>query len=272
MTGTLAQLIALVAYGNKCIADPGTHPAFVQHHSTFQFCGKVFFTAEKKKHFFSVGKRTTVAENPQEWFRYLGLDGCQALRLYYEPSDRSSGAADHKIAGMIGGGGTWLIEAMYPKYSDFWYGEWIVSREHAADNRIWSVEYRCIEQEIDSRNLQFSIGMQREVLSKVLSEIEAFAKEIDLENFSQVFQKANAALGSAHPNQDYYHSDLLPENAYGLAEQQLLFAASHAWVFGGMGSWNDMGFEDKQIQLRYETLSSALYTAINDAIIAVVNS
>jgi hypothetical protein len=58
--------------------------------------------------------------------------------------------------------------------------------------------------------------------------------------------------------QDYYHSDLMPENAYGMAEQQLLFAASHAWVFGGMGSWNDMGFEDKQVQHRYETVSSAL--------------
>ena len=272
MTGTLAQLIALVAYGNQCISYPGTHREFVQHHSTFRFCEKVFFTAEKKKYFFSEGKRTTVAENPLEWFRYLGLDGCQALRLYYEPSDGSSGTADHKLAGMIGGGGTWVIEAMYPKYSDFWYGGWTVSSEKAEDNRFWSVEYRCIEYEIDSRNLQFSVGLQRDVLSKALNEIESFAKEIDMENFAQVFQRANAALASAHPDQDYYHSDLLPENTYGMAEQQLLFAASHAWVFGGMGSWNDMGFEDKQVQHRYKTVSSALYTAINNAIIAVVNS
>jgi hypothetical protein len=46
MTGTLAQLIALVAYGNQCISHPGTHREFVQQHSTFRFCEKVFFTAE----------------------------------------------------------------------------------------------------------------------------------------------------------------------------------------------------------------------------------
>jgi hypothetical protein len=89
---------------------------------------------------------------------------------------------------------------MYPKYSDFWYGGWTVSREKAEDNRVWSVEYRCIGDEIDSRNLQFSVGLQRDVLSKALNEIETFAKELDMENFAQVFQRANAALASAHPD------------------------------------------------------------------------
>ena len=49
MTGTLAQLIALVAYGNQCIAYPGAHKEFVLRHSTFQFCEKVFFYDRKEK-------------------------------------------------------------------------------------------------------------------------------------------------------------------------------------------------------------------------------
>ncbi|MCC6412891.1 MAG: hypothetical protein IT270_14600 [Saprospiraceae bacterium] len=53
---------------------------------------------------------------------------------------------------------------------------------------------------------------------------------------------------------------------------QLLYAADSAWVFGGMGSWNDQSFEDKEVNGRYERLSALLYNAINGAIMAAVNN
>jgi hypothetical protein len=38
----------------------------------------------------------------------------------------------------------------------------------------------------------------------------------------------------------------------------LVAAASKAWVFGWMGSWNDMGFEDKAEQQEYDEVSREL--------------
>lgn len=266
MTGTLAQLIALVAYGNQYISRPGTHTSIPPGHSAFQYCDKVYFSTPTEKEDHPV----IVAENPLEWFIYLAETGCKTLKLYYESSDGSTGMQDHKLAGMIGGGATWLIEAIYPESSDFWFGAWDVTKDEA-NNNAWIVNYKRIQHHIPSRNLQFDIETQKNILSDVLIEIEAFADEMDLENFARIFQQANVWLTKKYPDKEDYHTDLLPDDAYSIPERQLFFAASGAWVFGGMGSWSDMGFAGEQQQV-YENLSSALYTAINNAIIAAVNA
>jgi hypothetical protein len=52
---------------------------------------------------------------------------------------------------------------------------------------------------------------------------------------------------------------------------QLLGAAETAWVFGGMGSWNDMGFHG-ETQTHYEEVSEELYKLVNKVIVASANS
>jgi hypothetical protein len=47
----------------------------------------------------------------------------------------------------------------------------------------------------------------------------------------------------------------------------MLDAAQSAWVFGGMGSWNDLGFAGAE-QKEYERVSKHLYAALTDAICA----
>ncbi|WP_421938771.1 hypothetical protein [Pedobacter sp.] len=272
MVGTLAQLIAMVGYGNQCIANPRSHPEFFQQNSSFKYCHQVFFTAEKRKNIFSSSKLTTIAENPLEWFAYLSGEGCQALRLYYEGSGSVSNSADHRMAGMIGGGRTWVIETIYPKFSDLWYGGWKVTKELASDKRIWSVEYRKVEEEIQTRNLQLDLDKQRQLLSKTLVAIRDFASRICQENYARVFLKALETLDNQNPETGFYHPDLLPEQVYSLEERQLLFAACRSWVFGGMGSWNDMALDDGQLGQEYQYLSSVLYSAINQAIIAALNA
>jgi predicted butyrate kinase (DUF1464 family) len=57
-----------------------------------------------------------------------------------------------------------------------------------------------------------------------------------------------------------------------LTAKQLLFSAGNAWVFGGMGSWNDLGFDNKEDNETYDRLSEQLYSNINEAIIASTNT
>jgi hypothetical protein len=55
------------------------------------------------------------------------------------------------------------------------------------------------------------------------------------------------------------------------ARSVLISPAQAAWVFGGMGSWNDQGF-DGQTQDRYERLSENLYKLLNRVIVTAANS
>jgi len=52
----------------------------------------------------------------------------------------------------------------------------------------------------------------------------------------------------------------------------LIFEAGYAWVFGGMGSWNDIGFQDEKDRQLYEDLSDKLYDLVIAALVAGINS
>ena len=56
-----------------------------------------------------------------------------------------------------------------------------------------------------------------------------------------------------------------------LDARQILGAAQAAWVFGGMGSWNDLGFEG-HAQDEYTALSDELFSLLNQAICEAANS
>jgi hypothetical protein len=53
--------------------------------------------------------------------------------------------------------------------------------------------------------------------------------------------------------------------------QGLLKAAGAAWVFGAMGSWNDV-VPDAALKPRYESASKTLFTALSRAVLVSANS
>jgi hypothetical protein len=53
--------------------------------------------------------------------------------------------------------------------------------------------------------------------------------------------------------------------------RQLLAASVAGFVFGGMGSWNDHGFSDRESQARYERVTSQLYAAVMEGMATAVN-
>lgn len=56
-----------------------------------------------------------------------------------------------------------------------------------------------------------------------------------------------------------------------LEAKQLLAAAQAAWVFGGMGSWNDLGFDGND-QQEYNELSDKLFSLLNQAVSNATNA
>lgn len=272
MTGILSQVIALTTFGNEYLKNNNMQKSFYPNNLAFQFCNCVDFRVFEKKFFFSRMKETIIAKTPIEWFEYLKNDGCRLLRLYFEYSKDQSFAKDYKLAGLVGGGGSWLIEAIYDSYSNYWTNKWKVTNQDAPDNKIWTINYTMIAQKQHTSNLQIDQSMIRKRLNKTLTEIADFAFKHGLEYWGNRFESASKILDSDAPNEKYYNKELIPLDNYSKVAKQILFSAGSAWAFGGMGSWNDLGFESKKDNELYNNLSKRLYDDINQAIISATNS
>jgi len=274
MTGMLAQICSLVSYGNEYLKTGAISGKYFPGNSVFSFCNTVDFKAVKKRFFTSGHKEILMAENPVNWFGVLKSQGCRGLRLIYMPSKSSTDIlwlADHKLAGFVGGGGAWLIETQYDDYLQYWANQWKVTDPNAPEGKVWSVNYSRILSEPQVDSPVFFVNQEKERLEKILTEISAFSSGQNLEYWADIFLKAKAILQLDNPWKEYYYTDLIVNKNYPLAAQQTLFAAASAWVFGGMGSWNDLGFHEQNAQLRYEQLSAQLFAAINSSILAVIN-
>lgn len=266
MTGEISQIISLTAYGNQCLRTGQLPTGFCPENAAFQYCNKVDFWEVDS------GNELQIAIDPYYWFRYLQKVGCRALRLYYYPAKENPLAKEYKMAGFVGGGGTWLIEAIFHGHSDFWASRWQVTRKDDPDGRIWSVKYGRTSVNLATVNEQFDVTMTAKFLYEALEATIAFTVQQNLGNWTDFFQKAAQRLNSNTPAAGYYNEALVPEGDYSLPPRQLLYAAGSAWAFGGMGSWNDLSFEKPEDNERYNNVTARLYDVITHAIVAGVNS
>jgi hypothetical protein len=107
-------------------------------------------------------------------------------------------------------------------------------------------------------------------LKELLPEIESFARQHDLGGFADCFAKATRCLSSDDPFSLVYHRDIAPPGVLRLAAARLLACCQAAWVFGGMGSWNDLGFDGEEDK-KYRDLSDRLFDLVNRSICVAVN-
>lgn len=102
-------------------------------------------------------------------------------------------------------------------------------------------------------------------LVAALVAIRQFAAEHGLGHWVTWFTDA-----LARPSVIRYHPDMLL-GRYPDAARSLAARAAASWVFGGMGSWNDVhvpGPDEEDMR----RLSNALYDAVRDAVVTVVNN
>jgi hypothetical protein len=266
MVGTLAQLIAIISYGNAALI--GRSSSLPHTNSTFQFCNRIEFVATQRNWFTT--REQLVADSPDRWFAYLRNQECKGLRLVYL-STKDTSVPEHMMAGLVGGGGRWLIAADTKDRSDYWEGDWQVTAKDAPDRRIWSVRYRRVAAPQIARRPPAELPEVSRELRGILTEIRDFAQRQNLDNFAKCFLSGLDCLESDNPLAQIYHTDLVPSDWYSLPAQRLLAACSVAWVFGGMGSWNDLGFAGED-NATYEKLSKMLYAAIINGIVSATNS
>jgi hypothetical protein len=271
MNGTLSQLLSLISYGNQYLRSGNLPADYYPANVAFKFCNSVNFLHLNTE----LDNNTTesiIATDPASWFAYLKQENCQVLKAYYHPSEgNEQGTPDHKLAGFVGGGGTWLIEAIYSTYSDFWAARWENNRPNDPDQNIWAVSYGRTVSRADTINFCPDVNEIRKGLNAILTEIKAFTLHHKLSNWADIFHNALEVLNGHKPVTGWY-KDLINEAGYTPEALQPIYSAMTAHVFGGMGSWNDVGFEDREDNRIYEELSFYLYDYINRSLISGINS
>lgn len=268
MQTSLAQMVALTCHGNALLRGIPT-PAFFPGHSTCQFCESVTYLASGTPPG-GASQTAVFADSPDAWLRLLPARGTLGLRLR-QRAQNNPGISDRNASAFVGGGRVWALEVVRKgPVSEFWRDKWEVGNRNAPDRKIWRVSYALVAVDPAADFAPRPLDNLAAALRAALLEIRAFARANECGNFVQCFNDALHALDN--PQADVgYHKDLFPPKALDPSAQSLLKATQAAWVFGGMGSWNDMGFPGAT-QQEYERVSEQLFNQLNDAIEAAASS
>jgi hypothetical protein len=268
MNGPIAQLVALTCHGNAALRQLGGRAPFFPHNSTCKFCDRITFI-ELQPRLLRTPALHSVASTPDEWFEHLARTGARGLRLLHQPRERSW-VSDRMTAGLIGGGAVWTIAVRHERSTRYWKADWMVWNRQAPDQRIWRVGYRSTALRPGSPATGPELRHARREFVDALTRIHAFAEANDSAPFTDCFRRALASLVEPYPAHGY-HTDLCPSGMLPADCRAILDAAQSAWVFGGMGSWNDLGF-DGAAATTYDEVSRHLYAAMQDAICAAANA
>jgi len=255
MQVSILRDLALVVAGNNLI-EGQTVRRFWPDYEIFRYSKECVFI--DKDH-------SIIAPDPNEWLARIqrDFDG-----LWLDYSDRNKWVGDRMTVGFVGGGHRWLIGAVKGETTELWEGGDELGDRKDPAHKIWKSGYVRLEADWkQTREPGRGVADMKAILDDTLRKIGAFAREQKRDNFAESFEAARDAL-TGKPVRD----PMFDNGEMSRETRQLLQAIGSAWVFGGMGSWNDIGFENEKDNQTYETLSNALYEQLNEAVAAVANS
>lgn len=262
---SILRSLALVAVGNAELAGDDVS-AFWPGPDLFQYSKQTEFVVERGDQY------VQVAPDPLAWFAKLKSLGCRGLRLHRAPMQQREGIGPQKermLVGMVGGGPRWLIETVMPERSEVWEGFDRLGDREDPKQKIWLSAYLMVGEADSGDVLDADMAAASADLRGALSHIESFARALPEAPFAEYFAGARAALEGGQgtePDMAFFALTRLSEDA-----KRLLRAVKGAWVFAGMGSWNDIGV-DATHAVRYEQTSEALFLSLQRAVLAIANS
>lgn len=267
MNGQIFQLLIIALNGNA-LQQGHSIDNFWPDSSAFQFEHETPFFMPKRSWLKKSWEK--VADNPKEWLE-AGHEDNLGYRIHVVGQNAPE-ISDRESAGFVGGGSRWLIEQVHHDTSSLWTSALKLTYPKASDNRIWTTSYFCVEPNWPAPAATINITQAGLKFRAALGEITAFAKSIE-SSFAENFAAAIAELDSKAPLQLGWSRDEIPLGLeVSLEARQLFAAASRSWVFGGMGSWNDMYLADPEARKEYDRISENLFEAIQQALMSAVNS
>ncbi len=258
-TGDL-QIVALTAYANAYLNDKKvsfdkSHPAGYGY-KNIKFVSKV---AQLEP----VAQRVLLAQNPNDWFKFLKKNNVSRLFLTYQMPENMF-SKDHLEATKGKKVGKWNVIAKKQNSYDLWTNYTQAEYGDAINY------YHLILKDTSFDLLKFpSLKTTKLYLNEILTDLISFTKENKLKNWTSVFQKALEIL-SIEDVSKLVDENYFPADCFGLEAKQVMATIDHAWVFGGMGSFTDVSqVNDYDL---YRRLSANLYNTLCNALAAVTNS
>ena len=259
MNGEFAQLLALAAHGNVALEDPGAARELAGSSSTFHYVNGVLFTSPF----------TSPAHACLSWWSGLRQRGIRRLflqRMRPRPTTLA-GFVEHHQTAFAGGLAVGLLALAETGDSEWWSGRWEVTQPKHPRQLIWKVTYNG-ERAWGARAPVAELEHTTRELAESLERIRDFARSENAEFWVPWFSEALDLLSSPSPVPPTY-PDLLPASGFSLRSRQILAAVERGWVFGGMGSWNDLGTSNLAA---YDEVTRAYFDAVMNAAVTAVNA
>lgn len=260
MQTEIFQVVALVTHGNAALAGWPV-AGFHRGHAAFTFSEFVRFADMEPSP--AAWNERPFAVDPDDWLAKLKGGGCAGLRVVGPSTD--TGSTADPFSGAFGG--QWLIEAVNPAGSDLWFPKWSIGDSQHPEQKIWQVTYGRVAIGEERKGVEpVPLTPLAANLRQALGEAVAFSRRLSLP-FTRAFKAALADLDSE--SEPELHG-LAPPGQLPLPAARLLSASLSAWVFGGMGSWNDLGFEGADGE-EYDRISERLYLLVNAGVVEAAN-
>lgn len=263
MSSELERLVALVTCANVYLQ--GNETKFNLEPTITEYCHGLEFI--EKPIFGIAGSNRVIAADAKKWFTYLKGQGVARVRLHYSPSNRGD-ISQEIMDDIVECGGDWLIENQYSSSSHLY-----VPIAYPGDKGIgpaWKTYFARLKD--TTKNLDDSspsVLESRITLDGLLETLSNFAQKFEYSaHWSDNFDRSREILEKFEPSES---DDFIPRGLYSKEARQLLQAVLSSWVFGGMGSWNDLAFNGEDGN-QYTSLTHQLYETICRSISSVTNS
>jgi len=258
----LAQLISIVSYGNSYLnsTTEKAPPELSQNQSTFYCVSCVEFVMRNGPK--DVPKDVPISKGTLGWFQHLKDNGVKRLHLINVDWSQERPGLPDRCAAFFLGSGNWAILTNGYDGQFVWLPEWKVLKRPKKDGKDSSVMYRGVRLDDEVPTPKETVAGAENALRKALEDIRDFAStELKGMQWHKCFQMALDILDQDEPDLKNF-GDMVPDSL-ALKAKRLIMASEQAWVFGGMGSWNDVGLDGDPV---YTKVSNALYKAVCNAL------
>jgi hypothetical protein len=263
VNGELANVIALALHGSAWLADQHEPaPDLERLNSTFHYVCRTQFEPPPSR-----WRRRGAFVSSSEWMTSLQGDGASRLWLVI-PEVTPGPLEPHLVAG-FSNGGSWGLLATGARPT-VWIPSWKVVDRDAPDNRIWGVRFVGSRVDAHTAPTRPTIAPALGNLVAALVDIREFARDHGFDSWAERFDDAIERAQADRPEIPY-HPDLGPRSRLSAEVTRLLAAGSQSWVFGGMGSWNDLWLDDPTATDRLQQVTRNLYKQMLNALVAATN-
>ena len=246
MNPELAMIVALVIHGNIYIRGDQAlvAPNLVQSIPVFKKYDVQF--ARKKKILFFFNQEQVIS-GTDSWLKDIREKN--AKRIWFLNVDVRKDLPD-RIASSFQGGGSWAVQVDYESSSEVWVPNWSTNK----------VVFKCL---VYDKVLPVENPKTAEAegdLMKALEAARGFSAEIKFAEWTRTFTEILRRSKDLDFGPDGYLK-IIPDGKDHAKERRLLSIALESWVFGGMGSWNDLPSYGDALDKEYEKISNEFYAA-----------